>query len=193
MKSTSSWTKLAIASFATLMLVSSASATIYTGNESFGGATVSLSFTTDGATGALVQSDITSYDILVTDPSGFVDLIPSNSGIILSGALSATPNLLQFNFSGSGLLLIELGTIGDSGPFWCATHNGCFGESQPSIGVSTVFGQNPIEQIAQSGLVTLAVAGAVPEPSTWAMMILGFAGLGFMAYRRKSKSALMAA
>jgi hypothetical protein len=26
----------------------------------------------------------------------------------------------------------------------------------------------------------------VPEPSTWAMMILGFAGVGFMAYRRKS-------
>jgi hypothetical protein len=35
--------------------------------------------------------------------------------------------------------------------------------------------------------------GAVPEPSTWAMMILGFAGIGFMAYRRKSKPALMAA
>jgi outer membrane lipase/esterase len=33
----------------------------------------------------------------------------------------------------------------------------------------------------------------VPEPSTWAMMLLGFAGLGFMAYRRKSKSALTAA
>ena len=26
---------------------------------------------------------------------------------------------------------------------------------------------------------------AVPEPSTWAMMILGFFGLGFMGYRRK--------
>jgi hypothetical protein len=26
---------------------------------------------------------------------------------------------------------------------------------------------------------------AVPEASTWAMMILGFAGVGFMAYRRK--------
>jgi PEP-CTERM motif len=37
------------------------------------------------------------------------------------------------------------------------------------------------------------VAGAVPEPSTWAMMLLGFVGLGFMAYRRKSKPALMAA
>jgi hypothetical protein len=30
-----------------------------------------------------------------------------------------------------------------------------------------------------------AVVAAVPEPSTWAMMILGFCGLGFMAYRRK--------
>jgi hypothetical protein len=34
---------------------------------------------------------------------------------------------------------------------------------------------------------------AVPEPATWAMMILGFASIGFMAYRRKSKQALMAA
>jgi hypothetical protein len=32
---------------------------------------------------------------------------------------------------------------------------------------------------------TFAVT-AVPEASTWAMLILGFAGIGFMAYRRKS-------
>ena len=32
--------------------------------------------------------------------------------------------------------------------------------------------------------------GSVPEPSTWVMMIAGFAGLGFMAYRRKAKPAL---
>jgi PEP-CTERM motif len=37
------------------------------------------------------------------------------------------------------------------------------------------------------------VTPGVPEPSTWAMMILGFAGVGFMAYRRKSKPALMTA
>jgi hypothetical protein len=29
---------------------------------------------------------------------------------------------------------------------------------------------------------------AAPEPSTWAMMILGFAGVGFMAYRRRKDS-----
>jgi hypothetical protein len=28
---------------------------------------------------------------------------------------------------------------------------------------------------------------AVPEPATWAMMLLGFAGVGFMAYRRSRK------
>jgi hypothetical protein len=34
--------------------------------------------------------------------------------------------------------------------------------------------------------VTNVVLSAVPEPSTWAMMVLGFLGVGFMAYRRKS-------
>jgi hypothetical protein len=33
--------------------------------------------------------------------------------------------------------------------------------------------------------------GAVPEPSTWAMMILGFLGLGFMTYRRKRNGAAL--
>ena len=43
-----------------------------------------------------------------------------------------------------------------------------------------------VDAISISDAATVA---AVPEPSTWAMMILGFAGVGFMAYRRKSKPA----
>jgi PEP-CTERM motif-containing protein len=39
----------------------------------------------------------------------------------------------------------------------------------------------------------VSFSSSVPEPSTWAMMVLGFAGIGFMAYRRKSKPALMPA
>jgi hypothetical protein len=35
----------------------------------------------------------------------------------------------------------------------------------------------------------LAVGGAVPEPSTWATMLVGFAGLGFAGYRSTRKSA----
>ena len=44
-----------------------------------------------------------------------------------------------------------------------------------------------------SGLLVTEVGAniaAVPEPSTWAMMIIGFAGVSFMAYRRKSQGAV---
>ncbi len=43
-----------------------------------------------------------------------------------------------------------------------------------------------------AGGVSLNIAGGVPEPSTWAMMILGFAGVGFVAYRRRRVGALAA-
>jgi PEP-CTERM motif len=35
--------------------------------------------------------------------------------------------------------------------------------------------------------IFVQVGSGVPEPSTWAMMILGFAGVGFMAYRRRGQ------
>ena len=37
-----------------------------------------------------------------------------------------------------------------------------------------------------------ATVSAVPEPSTWAMMILGFFGVGFLAYRRRNRTAAAA-
>jgi PEP-CTERM motif-containing protein len=46
---------------------------------------------------------------------------------------------------------------------------------------------------ANSQVFGEASVGGVPEPSTWAMLLLGFAGVGFMAYRRNSKPALSAA
>jgi PEP-CTERM motif len=44
--------------------------------------------------------------------------------------------------------------------------------------------------VASTGAETFgtAVITAVPEPSTWAMMILGFLGVGFVAYRRRNQS-----
>jgi hypothetical protein len=57
---------------------------------------------------------------------------------------------------------------------------------------------NAYEEIASNpggfgvGIFTLTPVAAVPEPSTWAMMILGFAGVAFMAYRRKQSGAVRA-
>jgi hypothetical protein len=52
-------------------------------------------------------------------------------------------------------------------------------EDLPATG--TDFNYLDLQIYAKSGVVA-----AVPEPSTWAMMILGFAGVGFMAYRRRN-------
>jgi len=41
-----------------------------------------------------------------------------------------------------------------------------------------------------TGIINVA---AVPEPSTWAMMILGFAGIGFAGCRRSRKSVMLVA
>jgi len=40
------------------------------------------------------------------------------------------------------------------------------------------------------GMWTVEQVTPVPEPSTWAMMILGFAGVGYMAYRRRNQTAV---
>jgi hypothetical protein len=60
--------------------------------------------------------------------------------------------------------------------------NGCGGFGTFNLGGEDIEFA-PLEAIAQNGS---SVTSAVPEPSTWAMMILGFCGIGFMAYRRKN-------
>jgi hypothetical protein len=42
------------------------------------------------------------------------------------------------------------------------------------------------DAVLEFSLAGATVTAGVPEPSTWAMMILGFFGLGFLAYRRKN-------
>ena len=62
----------------------------------------------------------------------------------------------------------------------------------PNTGFVT--GNNLINGHINLGLTNVAsfdpnaVASSVPEPSTWAMMILGFFGVGFVAYRRRNQS-----
>ena len=40
--------------------------------------------------------------------------------------------------------------------------------------------------IGQSSDLQITPLAAVPEPATWAMMLLGFFGIGFMAYRKRT-------
>ena len=42
------------------------------------------------------------------------------------------------------------------------------------------------------GVGGTVTTSSVPEPSTWAMMLLGFAGLGYAAFRRKGQAHALA-
>jgi hypothetical protein len=99
-----------------------------------------------------------SITINVTPIVSFADANNANSTAILIGAQSST-------------------TIGGSSEAW--TDPGIFadpsfpGADQYSIVLSPGFG-NP--------------GAPVPEPSTWAMMLIGFSGLGFAGFRQSRKS-----
>ena len=55
-------------------------------------------------------------------------------------------------------------------------------------GGNTLFGVSVFGEITSSG-----GGGTIPEPSTWVMMLAGFAGLGYMGYRKSQTSAAIAA
>jgi hypothetical protein len=63
-----------------------------------------------------------------------------------------------------------------------------FAQQNPSVGYANALLN---DQGLLQGLVT--EVAPVPEPSTWAMMVLGFVGLGAFAHRRRSKAAVAAA
>jgi hypothetical protein len=76
----------------------------------------------------------------------------------------------------------------------CTTASDCDGASTPNMTSLTFTVTNAtvadLETPNADGNFffadTLALA-AVPEPSTWAMMLVGLPGLGFAAYRRTRK------
>jgi hypothetical protein len=61
------------------------------------------------------------------------------------------------------------------------------GEFIQEVSLISQFDMTKLEQVRLGGIQGVS---AVPEPSTWAMMILGFMGIGFVAYRRKSQTSL---
>lgn len=98
------------------------------------------------------------------------------------GANQTTPTVINgFNPSAS------------SGPNFFISFYDQFGNLGALSGTSGVIafddGGNPTDADYDDLVVRFTVS-AVPELTTWAMLLLGFAGMGFLAYRRRSKLAL---
>jgi hypothetical protein len=124
--------------------------------------------------------DITIPGFTFTDIAFDVQLTPTDS---------RTDSFTISDFSGKHVL-DAIGTEFDKADtdkqFSTTAVGGAFDE----VNIRSLTGFDEIKHIEISGLEPI-VSSTVPEPSTWAMMALGFAGLGLLGYRKtRSDNAL---
>lgn len=154
--------------------------------------TITGSITTDGTIGFLQTNNIVSYNLQLTDnlnSSYSIDLTPSNSTILedTGNGLSASATGLSFAFGTPGALF---GIQANSPGAYSGYHYFCFQASGGPCanGETIVPDYYSVDGVLASGLTTTIplnpVTGGVPEPATWALLLLGFAGIGFAGYRQ---------
>jgi PEP-CTERM motif-containing protein len=97
---------------------------------------------------------------------------------------------LTLNYSTQKFDLAINGVTVASGVKFCGDNGPCAGANVAaySDGFFDAFGGPNKNDI---GYLDNYSVSTVPEPSTWAMMILGFAGVGFVAYHRRNKTAML--
>jgi hypothetical protein len=117
--------------------------------------------------------------------SGAIPGGPDGTAIGLTGAIA---NDLFVNTNGGTVVQIDLNTLAQT-TLLTGGSRGDFVTVDPLTDSLLITQTDSLLRLTP---INGTFTGAVPEPSTWAMMLLGFAGLGFMAYRRKSRPALMA-
>jgi hypothetical protein len=165
--------------------------TSYTGHiGGVGGEVINITTTTATTTG--------SGNAIITPAA----VSPGNNDIFSSATFTpALHNYTSFSTQGQlpgptdGSVTITLVDNGGQTFTWTdVAHNALFGP----FGVEAIFGTGEtissvtVSTTGTDGFVNLKLldfgfATAVPEASTWAMMILGFMGVGFMAYRRRGQ------
>jgi hypothetical protein len=151
---------------------------VVTGNGSDG-----VTVSPDGKT--VYTSGVAGYNIATGAQTYATVGVPGSdgTGVITGGALDG--DIVVNSNNGSLYLLDKFGTS------TLIASGGSRGDyTSPDYTDGSLF----ITQL--DSIMRLSIAGggigspgAVPEPSTWAMMILGFAGIGFMAYRRRNQTA----
>ncbi len=121
---------------------------------------------------------ITGLDTSYGSPSNLIYLPPQITNF------NTTPAFVDFSgiafdaTAGSTTAAFNIGGFAQAGPFQYVLYNSL---------------QNPDGFNAVSaGADAVTFTAAVPEASTWAMMLVGFAALGYAAYRRRGAAAASA-
>ena len=203
----------AIAAFASISFAGAANASVYNIDITTSNGVVDLNFTANNADSVLTPGlDITQ----VTGTVGGVSVstysgVWGSNGDVVSSGLYLDPYLNQNppNIDGNGTNVFTVQNPPGSGGANLEIDNifytGAGGSNLSYQGGIALLLDNGASYYlsascnpGNSGAGCLgayydnlgsATVPPVPEASTWAMMLLGFAGVGFMAYRRKAKSA----
>jgi hypothetical protein len=153
--------------------------------------------TTDGNLGSLILTDFMSWNLTLTGTVGSTpfsfSMTTANSFVSGTGVM-ATAAVLSFDFDSqtSNAFGFIIPSCYPCGRVVFANY-GIPGEGGYSYAIATpTLSQTLTFQTKQTDEVVIAQVAAVPEPSTWAMIIFGFAGIGYLAYRRREQRALAA-
>lgn len=173
---------------ASLALAASADAATYFGHRTVGTASVDLTIVTDDTLGVLTEDNILDWSVKVTNNGETAAFGANDAGAKLDiGGSAFTAGLggLYFDFGAAGNNYAAF--VSAFRQSYCVQSNGCFDFNGPEeIAVAGQFVTN-FQIIPQSGQQQIA---SVPEPATWALMLLGFGGAG--AAIRGRRRALMA-
>ena len=124
--------------------------------------TLVLTFTNADAFVSLTGTlDGTGINVPVVGHNNYAFNFTSNVLRSITGTDSPANPLLSFFFNTS--------THAETYTFRCPNEENCNGDNNDGF--------------FSGGTVAIS---AVPEPATWAMIIIGFAGIGFLSYRRKN-------
>ena len=148
---------------------------------------------TDDTLGVLTAANIVDYELTVARDALSYLLTPSTSAVEIQGdALTATVDELLFNFDIEGLLYI-LPTMPGADDDAAICINGTDFACANDFGTILLYSDTEGDGVPYNGIRAIAsLAGAppqppmaaVPEPSTWLMLLLGFGAIG--AFMRKS-------
>jgi PEP-CTERM motif len=166
---------------------------------------VDYTVTFSGSTPAAFGSGTLVLDLpTFPDPSIPYTNLPNS----IFSSLSATIGSLVFNLTNSN---IAFGGVQGVNPFTPQSSHLSIAVTESTSGLANgtpylalsnggdnagtfMIGRVNAGPLVSNGTYTLSgpFIASVPEPSTWAMMILGFAGVGFMAYRPSRKVPVLA-
>lgn len=144
-------------------------------------------------------SNITDVNFFV--PGSNIGALSSGFGAVFTDVeLANSTSLTFFDGTNASLGTFFVPTSGDGGLSFLGIDFGSAIVSRVRItSGNAILGSNEfpgLDVVVMDDFIygePIFATGAVPEASTWAMMILGFAGVGFMAYRRRKHGAVVRA